>query len=470
MKYHKVWFIRTPDDKNWQKESLAKFANLKDYLKTVDISKNKNMDITNKPFYIEVYSASWTWIVRVDPNEAITDRNKLLGLITAIDKSVTNNKLIMEWNPWSKWSFLKLSTTNNLSQELKTYNDLISPYEWKSFNNIKKELQSKANKTKQDLHLLSFISDFEWDYKMASNYRNDLCNLNKDYCATKVTVNIEWKVVDAKDRPVKDAVVTLLNDATYKATTDSNWIYKLSFKSFPMSRIRTHASAKDLSDWFNAITVLYDLPTTQDFKANNFTLQIPEKTVSLKIKDSNDWTYIFESSQTVYKVPIKSIVHADWTPYKWEVLAYLYEFNKNTNMQNYMNNDTFDSVYGYVWNIMKTFWMKYLQLFTPDWKEELHIRKTSPALITQKIYHMKELYEWSDHIYAPITDKDMKFLVDKSKELWWYPINREFLISNNLLRWPAHWTLNRTKWTWENIWVRVTDINWVIEAQYYTID
>jgi hypothetical protein len=63
----------------------------------------------------------------------------------------------------------------------------------------------------------------------------------------------------------------------------------------------------------------------------------------------------------------------------------------------------------------------------------------------------------------------MKFLVEKSNELWGFPINFEFLTGNNMLRWPAWWTLDRKKWIWHNIGSRVLDEWWLVELEFYSI-
>ncbi|MDR3150173.1 MAG: hypothetical protein LBU14_00620 [Candidatus Peribacteria bacterium] len=44
----------------------------------------------------------------------------------------------------------------------------------------------------------------------------------------------------------------------------------------------------------------------------------------------------------------------------------MYQFNKNTNMNTFLENDTFSPIYGYVGNIMKTFGMPYIQFFEAD--------------------------------------------------------------------------------------------------------
>jgi hypothetical protein len=63
----------------------------------------------------------------------------------------------------------------------------------------------------------------------------------------------------------------------------------------------------------------------------------------------------------------------------------------------------------------------------------------------------------------------MQFLVDKSNELWWYPIDFDFLTNNNFLRWPARWSLDRTTWIWSNVWSRVLNVKGLVELPFYHI-
>jgi hypothetical protein len=99
----------------------------------------------------------------------------------------------------------------------------------------------------------------------------------------------------------------------------------------------------------------------------------------------------------------------------------------------------------------------------------LYIKSSNPMILQNQIYHMKELYENSDWIYQEVTDEDMKFLVQKSEELWWYPIDFDFLTKNNFLRWPAWWALDRKTWIWSNVWSRVLNVGGLMELPFYHI-
>ena len=120
---------------------------------------------------------------------------------------------------------------------------------------------------------------------------------------------------------------------------------------------------------------------------------------------------------------------------------------------------------------MKTFWMPYIQIV--DWNtwKELYVKSDNPMVLQNQIYHMKELYDNYDWIYSEITDEDMAFLLDYSNNSDIdYPIDFDFLTSNNILRWPAWWVLDRKTWVWSNVGHVLLDINWKVELPFYHFD
>ncbi len=116
---------------------------------------------------------------------------------------------------------------------------------------------------------------------------------------------------------------------------------------------------------------------------------------------------------------------------------------------------------------MKTFGMPFV-LFLGENGEKIHVLASNPMVIKNTIAEMEALRTNKDKIYSPLTDEDMKFLVKKSKELGGYPIDRQFLIDNSILRFPAWWVFDQNKGIWVNQGVRVIDEKGVIETPFYT--
>jgi hypothetical protein len=145
----------------------------------------------------------------------------------------------------------------------------------------------------------------------------------------------------------------------------------------------------------------------------------------------------------------------------------MYEFTKQSKIEDLITIDTFSPVYGYVGSLMKTFGMPYIQFFDMD-NQELFIKASNPMIIRNRIYHMKELYENADQIYEPLQKEDMEFLVKTTQESTGYPITYDFLIENHLLRWPAWWTLDRKHGVWESVGIRVLSVEGDVELPFYS--
>lgn len=341
------------------------------------------------------------------------------------------------------------------------------------------ELESVENSTVWKTELLSYLYDLKWNYSKANDKRDGLCKQEKSLCEKDKKMTFYGKVVDQNGQGLENIDIELLNDQSISSKTDKDWNYKLVFEFYPFSHLRLKASAKWFSDWFQTISYnTYKDPQWIKEEERNFTLRkydanyiIDSKTSNHEIEKDGKTFYEFKSKQSKYFVPKDGLVNKDLK--KWQgkkVWVYLYEFTKWDNVDNLTNVDSFSAVSWYVWNLMKTFGMPYIQFIDLDSGEELFVAKSNPMILQNTIYHMKELYENYDKIYEPITDEDMQFLVDQSLKNEWYPINYKFLIENDMLRWPAWWSLDREKGIWENVGMKVLSVDGLVELPYYSIN
>jgi hypothetical protein len=225
---------------------------------------------------------------------------------------------------------------------------------------------------------------------------------------------------------------------------------------YPFSHLRIKVQSEGHMDGIYTDSVnLYSEATT--FTAtHDFILEKPElvKEISETQADVNGY-YTIKSSRTTYRVPKNGLFYDDGVKFAGKKFTVsLYEFTKQSRLEDLITVDTFSPVYGYVGSLMKTFGMPYIQFFDSD-KKELFVKSSNPMIITNKIFHMKELYENSDKIYEALTLEDMKFLVKKTQELGGYPITYDFLIANNMLRWPAWWSLDRKRGVWDSVGMKV---------------
>jgi len=322
--------------------------------------------------------------------------------------------------------------------------------------------------------LLAYLNDFVWKYDNAWLVRNNTCEKYKSNCDKGIDINVTWNVIDTEWNKVEWVKIELLNNRSFAWKSNNEWEYEFNFNFSPFSHLRFKASKTWYSDGFGTVSInKINSEKTNiilDFKienASNYVLINNETS-----KEYKKWRYyIIETDNSKYFIPINGLWYIDWRKYiKNNFKIYTYLFKKSSNMDNMLENDTFEPVYGYVWNIMKTFGMPYIQFVDVESGEELYIRSSDPMILQNQIYHMKELYENSDHIYEKVTDEDMEFLVQKSEELGWYPIDFKFLTDNWFLRWPAWWSLDRVTWVWSNVGSRVINVWWLVELPFYHIN
>lgn len=369
----------------------------------------------------------------------------------------------------------------DLPAPLQFHNKLYSFANDGSFLKTKQSLVSivaSGTPTSEDLFELSYMSELSGDYatRDALDARN--CALFKVRCKSDMNhITITGRVVDMNGHPVQGARVSLMSRPEVKPVeTTVEGIYTLSASINEMEKIRVAVSKRNYSEGVvSTVSVsknkhLYrtdDIVVTSPI--NIVTIDTDKKTISDPSGsiDANG-TITIKTEYSTYKIPAGAIVHKDGRPYVGVVDVYLYEFTKNTVPPGLMQIDTFDQVMGYAGDLMKSFGMPYIQFFAPS-GEELHVLRSNPMVLTYRIANMKELREDTAKLYGPLTDADMKLLTDASVGQP-YAIDRDFLIRNQMLRFPAFWVFDRTAGIWENIGVSVLDLQGTIRTIFYTIN
>lgn len=347
---------------------------------------------------------------------------------------------------------------------------------WKNINvdYIVEDLEKVSNIWSSKNELLAYLYDFTGRYDEANLLKESICTKNEIYCKKNIEVTFSWSILDESWNSIAWAKIELLNNPSINTISDQNWNYNLSLNAYSFSHLRLKASKKWFSDSFYTISLnTYEDTSWPTDYTNNFVLNSATKVIDLTKENLEEyskwWFHVFKTEQSTYFVPKKWLYYLNWENYTSDYLSiYMYEFNKWTNTDWLLLNDTFDPVYWYVWNLMKTFGMPYIQFFDKDWNE-LFVKSSNPIILQNQIYHMKELYENYDQIYEAITDEDMKYLVEVSDNLWWYPIDLDWQIENNFLKWPAWWALDRKTWIWSNVWHKVLTEQGLVELPFYSI-
>lgn len=339
----------------------------------------------------------------------------------------------------------------------------------------KKFASGKA--TSDELWALSYMYELNGQYEKRDEVNAVNCTTYKARCAGDIPVLVHGRVIDLQKRPIPGASVRVLSHPEITAaTTDTKGEFTIKVSVRVMEKIRLSAVKRNFSEGVASLIVVG--AGKKDYDAEDIALGSPIDIITIDtqkrtVSDPNseahqDGSFALRTSRSVYEIPAGAIVRANGSSYRGVVDVYLYEFEKGDVPENLMTIDTFDQVVGYAGDLMKSFGMPYIQFFTPS-GEELHVQKSKPMVLTYKIANMAELRAGSDKIYAPLTEADMQLLVSASQGMR-YPIDRTFLINNDLLRFPAFWVFDRKRGVWENIGISVLDTTGTIRTIFYTLN
>jgi len=344
---------------------------------------------------------------------------------------------------------------------------------------IERALEEKVRTqktTSDDLFRLSYVYELEGKYAERDRLNSENCTRFGERCESSALLTISGRVTDDAGAPVASARVEIVSRiSVLPVTTNAEGVYSVQTPIQSMEKLRIRASKRNFSDGYADAILLSE--GTEKLTVEDITLESPINIVTVDFAErtvtgSNntfkaDGTAVIITPRSFYEIPQNTIVGADGKPYKGPIDVYLYEFTKGNPPESLMQLDTFDAVRGYAGDLMKTFGMPYIQFFTQD-GEELHVLKSRPMRLTYRIADMAALRENSDQIYEPLTSADMQFLVSASIGRS-YRIDREFLINNQLLRFPAFWVFDRKRGVWDNVGITVLDIQGTIQTIFYTI-
>lgn len=327
-----------------------------------------------------------------------------------------------------------------------------------------------------DLLRLRYLYALESDFDKIDEIENKMVWLtwSKEFFDKhNVKLIITWTVKAPDSTPIPNATVKMLWTDISTLTKDDG-SFEFDITTLWMRTIRLEAFKIWFSNWvipYQILVAAKEQPITADFVLEPYTQFAVLDTAKKTIQWNNaivSWSnFIVTTNSSDYFIPVNSLVYENWKPFKWIVNAYFFEFTKASNNQNLLENDIFDDVAWYAWNLMKTFGMPYVMFVTDD-GERIHVLDKNSIRLVYNIAEMNALRTNQDKIYEPLTDQDMNFLLEKSNELDWYPIDRQFLIDNKLVRFPAFWIFDQTKWIWVNQWLKVLDVEWKIELLFYT--
>jgi len=391
--------------------------------------------------------------------------------IDNISKIVRNSDI-------SERDTMKVVNIADMPDEYQFHNTLYKVEKDGSFIKGKEVLEKRITSgtyTKDDLFKLAYIYELEGKYTLRDEFNDRNCKEFGERCEKTLRILVSGKVVDMDGMPVQLATLSVLSAGNISVQTNKDGIYTIEVPIRKMEKIRVRAHKRNYSDGIaNAVAITVG---KKKYVMDNIILASPLKIVTIDNKlntitgDINtykDGVFTIKTPQSTYSIPTNSIVHKGGSVYNGEMEVYLYEFTRDTAPESLLEVDTMDQVMGYAGDLMKSFGMPYIQFFTPD-GEELHVLKSNPMTIQYKIYHMDRLTSGADHIYRPLTELDMQTLVNASRAEG-YPIDRKYLIENNMLQFPAFWVFDRTVGVWESIGIKVLTTDGLIESLFYTLN
>ena len=114
--------------------------------------------------------------------------------------------------------------------------------------------------------------------------------------------------------------------------------------------------------------------------------------------------------------------------------------------------------------------MPYIQFFAPN-GEELHVMKSNPMILTYRLAGLSDLQKNTDNRpTGPLTDANLQTLIAASAGDPGFPITAQWMATNHLFTFPPFWVFDRRKGVWENVGMRVLDVQGTIQAPFYTIN
>ena len=336
----------------------------------------------------------------------------------------------------------------------------------------------KGNCSADDMKGASYLHSLEGNYEDMVAMAEQNCKAHGENCTKDVALTLSGQVKSGQGQPIKGAKIEVLSDESVAITeTDAFGKYKIEFPTYDFVKVRIKASKVGYSDGVIPLDIVQG-EKKHELTDLDFIINAPVKVVTLNnatgeavgdgVEEKNN-KFIITTEWSRYEIPFDAFIHRDRTPFKGELNAFLFEFDKGTDLTQFMENDTFDEVVGYAGDLMKTFGMPYI-LFKDKEGNTIHVAKSSPMLLQSRISEMDALKTAQDKVYKPLTDEDVQYLVEQSEMMGGYPIDRDFLTSHRMVRFPAFWVFDQRRGIWENVGVKVLDTNGTIETPFYTIN
>lgn len=375
--------------------------------------------------------------------------------------------------------------TEELPPKMQFHNkvlDVVATQNSRSYADLEGSLLLKLKSgaaTADEIWQTIYLLELKGEYILRDKLRKELCSKYPKECPESFGITIRGQVKDKINKnPVQGATVTVLSHPEVKSvTTDEKGMFRVYVVAHEMEKVRLSAVKRNFSEGLSAVIALgpkkdiYDIdPITLGSPANIVTIDTEKSTVTGANDVANpDGSFVLHTQYSVYEIPPNAIVRMDGTPYKGKVDVYLYEFTKDTVPESFLQLDVFDNLRRYVANQFVTFGMPYVQFFTES-GEELHVKKSYPLMLTYATPDMQVMRDNTYGLpYGKLTDENVRFLLEVSNR-GEFPLTASFLEENNLLQFPPFWVYERKTGVWENVGMKLLDLQGTTKNIFYTIN
>jgi hypothetical protein len=323
---------------------------------------------------------------------------------------------------------------------------------------------------------LAYIYELEGRYAERDTLAQKSCaEFNVRCIAESFRVSVVGSVVDNSGSPIQGATVSIISrDNTTSIVTGVDGTFAIPIDAHELEKVRVRAHKRNHSEGIASAVIVSQGTPALDVGPISLSAALGVVTidpVAGTVTGANNKLigekFILATENSRYEIPRNAIVRRDGTQYMGPIDVYLYEFDQETVPTGLTEVDTFDDVLGFAGSLMQTFGMPYIQFFAQD-GEELHVLKSNPMKLTYTISEMESLRNDELGFYGKLTDDDMEKLV-KDSRAGEYVVDRDYLIENEMLRFPAFWAFDRIRGVWDNIGVNVLDVNGTLETRFYTL-
>lgn len=384
-----------------------------------------------------------------------------------------NLTLILEKHKNQDLTFNKATpaTFAEKSRDLQIYDSIHGYADGSNSKSLLKEIKTEiqnceaaGNCTTAQKRGASFLYALLGNFKAASDAATEA------QMPSQTLVKIRGLVTTENNTPLHGAQISVLGK-TLKTTTAEDGSYQLEFLTYDLAKIRLKATHDNYNSGVIALNVLGT--HEHNFTEQNFTLNPKLASVKLNLAqgtasssnpnkvsvtvntDHDSVRYLLKTPVSEYQITPDQFFDASGKPFNGVVTAYLFEFDRDSDIQTILANDSFNEAVGYGTGLI-TYGMPLIAFFDSE-GAVLHISKNKPLALTYEVPAKEEIKEYPSKIVT------LQKLSNNHSDPF---IDSKFLAEQEI-DFPTFWIFDFTKGIWQEEPFRV-NADSQIETIFYT--